>query len=158
MDENEVREETKKHILKVAYRLSHMIAILSGRLLSHDKTKLEDPEFPIFVEYTPKLKDTTYGSDEYKGYLKGMKVALDHHYKAARHHPEHFTNGVNDMDLIDITEMFCDWWAATERHADGDIMTSIDKNKERFGLSNQLCKILKNTVHNLKRDLEERKK
>ena len=158
MDESEVREETLKHIRKVGVKLLHVIAILSGRAVNHDKTKLQDPEFPIFCEYTPKLRDTTYGSDEYKTYLKEMKVALDHHYEVARHHPEHFSNGVNDMDLIDIMEMFCDWWAATERHADGDIIESIEKNKERFGLSNQLCKILRNTVHNLNRDLEERKK
>ena len=56
------------------------------------------------------------------------------------------------MDLLDIIEMLCDWWAATERHADGDIISSIHKNTGRFSLSPQLAKILENTVRNMKND------
>lgn len=36
--------------------------------------------------------------------------------------------------------------AATERHADGDIMKSIEINKGRFELSEQLCNIMRNTA------------
>jgi len=32
------------------------------------------------------------------------------------------------------------------RHNDGDIMKSIEINKERFGLSDQLAQILRNSV------------
>ena len=60
-----------------------------------DNSKLESPEKELFDEYTPKLKDCTYGSDEYKEFLKGLKVALDHHYANNSHHPEHYENGVN---------------------------------------------------------------
>lgn len=45
-----------------------------------------------------------------------------------------------------LVEMFFDWKAASERHADGDIFKSIEINKERFGLSEQLAEILKNTA------------
>lgn len=54
------------------------------------------------------------------------------------------------MDLFDVIEMFVDWWAASERHEDGDIMKSIDINKERFQMSEQLCNIFKNTVVSFK--------
>lgn len=46
--------------------------------------------------------------------------------------------------------MFIDWKAATERHADGDIIKSIEINKNRFKISDQLIKILLNTVVFLK--------
>lgn len=50
------------------------------------------------------------------------------------------------MTLVDIVEMFFDWWASSERHKNGDIKESIEENKERFGLSDQLVKIFNNTV------------
>ena len=146
------REETHKHIRNVQRFLHEVACLLVQRGEFHDKTKLESPEVEIFDEFTSKLKATTYGSPEYNEYLKQMGPALKHHYENNRHHPEHFDSGVNDMTLIDIMEMLCDWKAATLRHADGDIMQSIEKNKERFGLSSQLTQVLKNTVERLEWD------
>ena len=149
------RPETHKHIEQVRRLLYIIIFSLKDRALNHDKSKLESPEREIFDEYTPKLKDTTYGSDEYNEYLKSMSVALDHHYANNRHHPEHFTplvahlNVINEtfaMNLIDVIEMLCDWKAATMRHADGDIKKSIEINQKRFGYSDELKAILLNTI------------
>jgi hypothetical protein len=51
------------------------------------------------------------------------------------------------MTLVDVVEMLCDWAAATQRHDDdGDIFDSIEKNAERFDLSEQLAQILRNTA------------
>ena len=143
------RSETLAHIKQVASFINKIVLNLNIRAFDHDQSKLESPEREIFDEYTPKLKDTTYGSDKYNGYLKEMKVALDHHYKQNRHHPEHHENGVKDMNLIDLIEMLCDWKAATMRHADGDIMKSIEHNQKRFGYSNELASIFKNTIRDL---------
>lgn len=52
---------------------------------------------------------------------------------------------VDGMTLLDLVEMFCDWKAATERHADGSIEKSIKQNTVRFNLSPQLEIILENT-------------
>lgn len=52
---------------------------------------------------------------------------------------------VDGMTLLDLVEMFCDWKAATERHADGSIEKSIKHNKGRFNLTDQLASILNNT-------------
>jgi hypothetical protein len=54
---------------------------------------------------------------------------------------------VDGMNLLDLVEMFCDWKAATMRHADGDISRSITQNTERFSLSPQLAQIFQNTVN-----------
>jgi hypothetical protein len=140
------RQDTLKHINTVQQLLFVVSRKLNALALKHDKSKLEDPEKAIFDIYTPKLKDTTYGSDEYKTYLKEMKEGLDHHYAENRHHPEHFVNGINDMTLIDLIEMFADWLAATKRHNDGDINRSIKVNKDRFKYDNQLESILLNTA------------
>ncbi len=55
-------------------------------------------------------------------------------------------HGVIKMNLIDLIEMFCDWTVGTERHLNGNIFKSIDHNRDRFVLSNQLVEIFKNTA------------
>lgn len=145
------KPETQEHIRNVNKFMREIVHLISERGPWHDSSKLQDPELATFNEYTPKLKDCTYGSDEYKGYLKDMQSALDHHYANNRHHPEHFENGIKDMNLIDIVEMFCDWKAATMRHNDGNLRKSIKINKERFGFGDTLESIFNNTVDLLDR-------
>lgn len=138
--------DTFRHIERVRNLLNVCILDLIRRGELHDQTKLKAPEVELFTEYTSKLSTCTYGSEEYRGYLLQLKPALDHHYANNRHHPEHHKNGVNDMNLLDIIEMLCDWKAASERHNDGNIRKSIEINANRFGLSPQLTKILENTA------------
>ena len=78
-----------------------------------------------------------------------MKPALEHHYAKNRHHPEHHKNGINDMNLIDLIEMFCDWKASSERQNDGNILKSIEINGKRFHMSPQLIEIFENTTKDL---------
>lgn len=141
--------DTLKHSQRVGELLVQAVKELLDRSTCHDRSKTEDPELAVFNEYTPKLKTSTYGSDEYKGYLAGMGEGLAHHYASNRHHPEHFPGGVNDMTLIDVLEMLADWKAATERHADGDLTRSLGIQRDRFGLSEQLVAILDNTARHL---------
>ena len=138
--------QTYEHKQNVSKFISFILHDLIIRSIYHDDSKLESPEVEIFTEYTPKLANSTYGSDEYKQFLKEMKPALDHHYANNSHHPEHYDNGIEDMDLVDLIEMVCDWKAATLRHNDGDIYKSIELNQKRFGYSDELKQIFKNTV------------
>ena len=119
---------------------------MTTRGVEHDKSKLESPEVELFTKYTPKLSTTTYGSDLYNKYLGELRPALEHHYATYRHLPEHFEHGINDMNLLDLVEMFCDWKAATLRQKDGNILKSISINAERFGIDEQLTQILMNTA------------
>lgn len=88
LEEKATNYETYKHIEVIRNLLNMMVAELLHRGEIHDQSKLGDIERQTFVEYTPKLKGSTYGSEEYKGYLKAMKPALDNHYASNRHHPE----------------------------------------------------------------------
>lgn len=139
------KSETVEHINKVFEMIQLFKNALQDRSTLHDYSKLDTPESDYFEEYTSKLKNTTYGSDEYKKYLEEMKPALDHHYLHNRHHPEHFEDGIKGMNLVDIIEMFCDWFAATQRHNDGDIYKSIAINKKRFKYGEILESIFNNT-------------
>lgn len=142
----ECKLDTIKHIENVRKFIRIFIGMLSSRGVEHDKQKLESPEVEIFTEYTPKLAGSTYGSEEYTKSLEEMQVALKHHYANCRHHPEHFEKGINDMNLVDIVEMFCDWKAASMRHNDGNLLKSIELNAERFRYDEQLKQIFINTA------------
>ena len=145
-EEKATNFETMLHIQQVQTLLLRCCAELHDRCMSHDQSKLGPPEVNTFVEFTPKLRGSTYGSDEYNGFLAAMKPALDNHYANNRHHPEHFEKGMLGMNLIDLLEMLCDWFAATKRHADGDLYKSIDLNAKRFGYSDELRQIFVNTA------------
>ena len=172
------RPDTYEHIQKVQRNLHSIAMTLLCRAEDHDASKLKEPEKEAFDIATPKLKGLTYGSTEYKESTAQLGEALKHHYANNRHHPEHFTryecNGcfkqykankpsvcevcgytqftarsdISQMTLVDLIEMLCDWKAAVERHDDGDIHKSIEINKERYGISDQLSQILENTINN----------
>lgn len=139
-------KETLKHIKTVKLLCLWFANELMLRGIHHDQSKLESPEKEIFDEWTPKLSAVTYGSKEYKSMLKKMKPAIDHHQNNNRHHPEFHDAGIYSMNLIDIVEMFLDWYAATLRHEDGDINKSISINEKRFGIDEQLIAAFRNTV------------
>jgi len=143
------RPDTYEHIETVRGLVMGVVGDLLERAHHHDSSKLVEPELSIFNEFSPKLRDSTYGSEEYKQFLQQMGEGLKHHYAANDHHPEHFENGIKEMDLVQLVEMLCDWIAATRRHADGDIMRSIEQNAERFGYGEEIKRLLVNSVHRI---------
>jgi hypothetical protein len=142
----ECQVETQKHIEKVRKYIRFLTDKLTTRGVNHDATKLESPEVELFAEHTEKLKNLEYNSEEYKASLAALKPALDHHYATYRHHPEHFTDGINDMNLVDLCEMIADWKAASERQNNGNLIKSIEINAKRFNIDSQLKQILLNTA------------
>lgn len=146
-EQKSVNYETFRHIERVRNLINLAIKELINRAENHDQSKLTLPEVEYFAKYTKLLKDVTYGSAEYKQFLEELKPALDHHYANNRHHPEHFKNGINDMDLFDLIEMLFDWKASSERHNNGNILKSIEINAGRFEISPQLAKIFENTAN-----------
>ena len=138
--------DTQAHIDQVRVLIYDFAGRMFERAASHDRSKLHEPEKSVFDEFTPKLKASTYGSDEYAAMLKEMQVALSHHYANNRHHAEYHNDGICGMNLVDLVEMLCDWMAATQRHANGDIHKSIEINQRRFGYTDELKQIFQNTV------------
>lgn len=140
------RLETLLHIRKVAEYLTTFSKELLDRAAVHDESKLHSPEVEYFDEFTAELKGLTYGSDAYKESLKRLAPALEHHYANNTHHPEHYSNGISGMDLFDLVELLADWKASSHRQNNGNLICSLAKNKEKYGISDQLYQILENTV------------
>lgn len=138
--------ETIEHKKQVARYLQKVANDLFSRAVEHDNSKFSPVERPLFEKMTPILKTLEYGSEEYKQSCRELGPALAHHYAANRHHPEYFQDGIMEMDLVDLLEMLCDWMAAVKRTKNGDIRSSLVKNKERFKIGDSLFIALANTV------------
>ena len=143
---DECRVETQKHIDKVRKYIRFFTDKLTSRGENHDASKMESPEVELFAEHTERLAEIEYGSDEYKKELEELQPALEHHYAVNRHHPQHFPNGINDMNIIDIVELIADWKASSERYNNGNLLKSIEINAKRFNMDEQLTQILMNTA------------
>jgi len=140
--------ETLVHIHNIQYYLNEVIKNFLNRSQAHDRSKLEDPELATFVKYTPLLNGMEYGSDKYTKCLKDMKPALINHYNKNSHHPEH-NGGISHMTLLDLIEMLVDWKASSMRGKNGDILKSMEIQKDRFDIDDQLYSIMMNTIKEL---------
>lgn len=148
-DRYDSRPDTYEHIGQVRRRLLVVVNDLLSRADVHDASKLVEPELAIFDEFTPKLRDSPFGTPGYDANLKAMGAGLAHHYAANRHHPEHFPDGIHGMSLLDLIEMLADWAAAVQRHPDGDLAFSIEMNQERFGYGAEIKALLLNTARDM---------
>lgn len=138
--------QTYEHIQLVQQNLNQVVKLLLDRAIAHDRSKLASPEKEGY-EAAVDLHNIKYGTKEYYDCLEELKPTIEHHYKNNSHHPEHYPNGIDGMNLLDLIEMFCDWSAATKRMKDGDIYRSIELNQTRFHMTSQLTNILRNTAN-----------
>ncbi len=138
--------ETMRHIETLRNLLNNVVCEFLRRGQEHDQSKMGDPELALFTKFTPKLKFVEYNSPEYHEFLEGLTPALDNHYAKNSHHPQHYEQGIEGMNLFDLLEMLCDWEASSRRTLDGDLDRSIEINIDRFKISPQLAQILRNTV------------
>lgn len=84
------RPDTVAHIGRVAELLAKCVDNIGDRAYKHDRSKLEEPEKSAFDRLKAlSLSGMAYGSEEYRACLRAEKPAIEHHYKANSHHPEH---------------------------------------------------------------------
>ena len=157
MTNEEYNEKTEAHIAEVWNNAATLLALTAAQVARHDSSKLEEPERTLYRENYGSFK-TVYGSKEYEEQLERIRPALDHHYENNRHHPEYHPNGIDDMNLVDVIEMFSDWVASSKKSKDGDPYRSITVSSERFGVSSQLENIFKNTLDLIKQKEETNEK
>ncbi len=139
-------ESILSHKEQVARLLADMVRALCMRAAQHDDSKFSDEEAAAYEEALPKFKDVAYGSPEYIIVCQSIRPAIQHHVNVNRHHPEYFgEDGVSGMNLIDLVEMTCDWIAAAKRSG-SDVVEALQVNRKRFGLSDQLYRIILQTV------------
>lgn len=146
---NDFLQDLVDHKQRVAKYLLFIANALAERAAIHDNSKFTEEEFKTYEAAFSEFKTCAYGTEEYREVVEKIKPAIKHHYQANDHHPEHFQNGINDMDLVQIVEMVCDWMAASER-SQTDIFKGLEINQERFGIDSQLMGVISHTIAELK--------
>lgn len=142
-----VKEIIYEHRLRVAKYLTRIVNDITARAVTHDDSKLTADELGPYSEVVGEFDQHPYGTPGYDAAKQKIRPAIEHHYANNRHHPEHFECGVNDMNLVDILEMLCDWKSATQNHKEtGTIEQSIQIGIEKYGISPQLAQIMRNTA------------
>lgn len=145
MKKSETRKVIEAHIENVRNKLSTLRDEIQERALHHDESKLKSPEAELWerMDLEPRY---AYGTKEYFDKVKRNKLLFDVHYENNRHHPEHYPNGVEGMNLIDLLEFVCDITSYRQILKVQDIIELMDIQSKRFGIDEQLRQILVNTV------------
>ena len=100
------------------------LAALRNKIINHDASKYSDAEFDAFRAYLYPIND-----EEKENAKEDFEVAKKHHYKVNDHHPEHWIdkNGIpQDMPLICILELICDWDAMGYNTTKGYSSSAMD--------------------------------
>jgi hypothetical protein len=138
--------ETILHVSEVSENLETIASELRKRGVAHDRTKFHALEFDAFVSTREMFKKASYGTPEYQACVDAVRPAVDHHHENNRHHTGFHPNGVNDMTLIDLAEMIADWKAAERRSPDRKLNDTLAYAFNKYGVGEQLGKILRNTL------------
>lgn len=145
MEQINTEEYIKGHITRVRKHIATFVRLLIKRSLNHDNSKLQDPELTLWKEMDKEPR-YPYGSEEYKEKMKRWEKVFKHHYSYNRHHPEFYENGVNDMTLVDIVEMMCDWLGYKQAISITEALNVCDEQMKRYNISNELRQVIFNTL------------
>jgi len=138
---------TLKHKALVLGYILRFCAKLIMRGLIHDYSKFSLYEGKSYGKCLPEFKKVKYGTKEYDAILAKFQPAIDHHYRYNKHHPQHFEEGYTGMSLLDVTEMFFDWKAASRKKiGTGSLEKSLPINAKRFEMSEDIVKIMENSL------------
>lgn len=125
-----------RHINLVRFNLNKIAHRLKEKATVHDSSKYSIDEFEGFKEINRIAREHPFGSKEYKDSIKNNQaVAL--HYSRNTHHPEHYQDGIDGMNLLDIIEMVADWKAASDTYGLTTFKESLEIQKGRYKLTSE---------------------
>lgn len=140
--------DSKVHQARVSIILSKLGKELIKRGKTHDFSKFQTPEKDFYKEYHDQLKEATFGSKMYQYYMEKMQPGIQHHYEVNDHHPEHFKDGVVDMDLIQMLEMLADIRAVSIEKGT-DVIAFLPKYMKEKNIPENFYTILRNTLQHI---------
>lgn len=117
----------KYYVMKAAWKLSQYCPsrLLVWRGIIHDWSKFTPAEFGAYANH--------FFSNS-KGAV-AFADAWEHHLNVNKHHPEHWDDP-DDMEVLDLFEMVCDWYGAGKAknpNEPTDILEWYEKIINKFG-------------------------
>lgn len=115
---------------------------ISQHIEEHDLSKFEPEEAIPYAKFFWGVKDDKV--------IEEFKIATKLHKSKNLHHPEYWMNEngeTNEMPLIYIVEMVCDWWSfgLMENNLD-EIFDFYENNREKYKFSNVLTDIVESLL------------
>lgn len=139
-------EDLTAHKHLVSESLGDMMRDLLKRAETHDNSKYSHEERDIYEQVVPQFQGVKYGTPEYEAVKTKLGPALNHHYQHNDHHPEHFENGVANMDAMQLNECIADIYAAIRRNPNMHLIESLEAWRNRYKIEPQLYSIILNTI------------
>lgn len=130
-------KDTNKHIERVRYWMDSASSKLNAQSAAHDLSKFSPQEADIYAVVVPQFKGLEYGTAEHAAVASKLGPAWQHHLEHNPHHPEYWES-IDQMDLLYLLEMLCDWKAASERTGKFDIEVSLSQHDIEGTLANVL--------------------
>lgn len=146
MDYNKHRECVAKCLSALANNIGYEkysieeITNLMSRAFKHDRSKEYNyEEFEGYVMMRQEFKGVEYNTDEHRRITAKYQYVIDLHYKNNDHHPQHFKNGVLDMNRMQLHEMVCDWVGAMMSRGGLDKFdSSFEYNKTKLNIPDDI--------------------
>ena len=129
------------HVSSIRTNLAKIASALICRASVHDDSKLSKEQLDRYIARHQEIHHLQYGSPERDEVEAKYEYLIEAHHNEYRHHPEHFEHGIDDMNLVDVIEMLCDWAAAG-----ADIEQSLKLNQKKYCISPQLMTLIENTI------------
>ena len=140
------------HTFGVRSRVTRICTALITRAITHDNSKYSEKELNAHISMADEMDGIKYGTDAYYTIKKKYEALSAEHFANNRHHPEHHPKGIDDMNLVDVIEMLCDWLTGSE-NTGTPVERSLEINEKRYNVSPQLMNLLRNTIRDF--DLEK---
>jgi len=132
-----------EHSTSVSELLSGFIADLIKRVGKHDRDKTIEPQLSLWIK-TEDVEIPVSNLDN-----PNLKAAVEAHWKSSDHHPEHYENGISDMNLLTLVEMVVDWSARLDNNPNS-IKAWMQSARERWDICPKFAKVLSNTIYLMK--------
>lgn len=121
-----------RHITEVRRAILRVRHDLESRAEAHDLSKWSPEEFPGFTRINATARQHPYGSEEYKASIRAEKPTVKRHQEGNSHHPEAHEPFLYEMGWLDLIEMVCDWWAASQTYGTTPWPEVLQRQRERW--------------------------
>ena len=124
---------------------------LTLRASNHDRSKFSEPELTPYIWLTWNYHhiqnnipfELPIGMDQ------KIRDAKIHHFSNNRHHPEWHVD-LNDMTIVDLIEMVCDWKAAGQEFGEKSLVDYADRVLgKRFHFSQKKINLIWELIHKI---------
>ena len=131
-------------------KLSTVARELISRGRTHDNSALGSPEIEVYHRFFLEYQKYKIGDPRKDEVFTQMAEAIGHHFQYNDHHPEHFENGINDMDLIRLMQFTADIMSWSEQEQI-DIFEILPMIRDKCGMTDQVYNLICNTITEIKR-------